>query len=139
MSHWIQAVDENKAEDFLAAMYELRLPSTLRNPNNATKHVGRYIVHQGISPNEAYAGQVRIRVETALKVHAEAEDDALDAVIQPYVDSSDVTAAELQAVRDGIIAARGGTINGDNFLPAFFEATSIDDATMESQGWNEDV
>lgn len=140
MSNWIMAVDEPKAIAFLEALYNLRKPESVRDEDDITTMVGIIRLHPGFAPNEAYAGLVRIRLETDHRIHGSASKHALDVIIQPYVDSGDVTEQELTNIQDeieAVILVGGGTIDMHVALPAYFLATMIDDDTMESEGWNQ--
>lgn len=135
MADYFLSDDQPWAESWAQVMWDIIRPAAQRSPADDTDRDALILVHPGQPPNEGLLGTVRIRVETAMPVHATASQNAADAILQPFIDNEDVTVEERDAVRAAILAAQGGTIDWSLHLPAYFLATTIDDATMTTQGW----
>lgn len=127
--------DEDAAIAFADVLWDIYRPPHVREENDVTETYAYIFIHPGFPPHEADAGLVRVRVDTEQQVHEEADEHAFDALLQPYVDSGDVTAGEMNSIRNRINARRGKTTNIRVVLPAHFKQTLMTGAEMETAGW----
>lgn len=134
---YIRASTENNGLELARRVWQVQSPDHTRPPGVITNYLWNPVVHPGEPPFEHLAGRVRVTIHAHnFWVHREADPHIMDALIQPFVDSGDVTPEELTAIQDAIRKNAGNYLEDtDVFVPQFWLQTGLTAAQMEAEGW----
>lgn len=114
------------AEGISKALYNLMRPSHIRQPSD----VGTY--YCGFQ-EVAGVWYLRFPERMIVYIHTDANPNALDVYIRPFVNAAIITPDVLEGIRQSVRTNQGGFTNISELIPQFWLASAVSDNVLMSK------